>query len=138
MSDTRNRSILASVLTAGGELIVFAVATLTLPAAWLIAARWVVGATGSALNFVVNRRWAFEARGQRKRGQAVRFAFATVVAVSLGTLLWWVGVSRTTIDPRLMHVASMVAVWLVFTYPVMSRWVFTNRRATNPMSPSTA
>ena len=123
MSSTRRRSLTASLITAGTELVVFAACAALLGGKALLAARWLVGASGSSANFVINRRWAFARRDTPKRQQGTRFALATVAAVSLATAAW-AGLVHLGVDPRVAHVGSMAGVWLVFTYPLMKTWVF--------------
>lgn len=127
-SRTGVRSLLASVGTGGLEIAVFAICAAVLPGRTLILARWLVGASGSTANYFVNRRWAFAARDAAKRQQGWRFAVATLAAITLATVLWTV-IVELGLDPRVAHVASMGGVWLVFTYPVMKRWVFSARSA---------
>lgn len=129
MTSPRTRSALGSLLTAGCELVVFAACAAALGAKGLLAARWLVGASGSTASFFVNRRWAFGDRSTPKRAQGPRFALITVAGVSLGTALWALLVHGTPLDPRLAQVLSMVGVWALFTFPMMKRWVFHPDRA---------
>ena len=124
MERTRVRSLLVSALTATLEITAFAFCTALLAGRALLAARWAAGASGAVANFLLNRRWAFRRRDVRARGQAARYAVTALAAVTLATTVWWSLVTAAPVDPRLAHMASLVGVWLVFTYPVMARWVF--------------
>lgn len=130
MGDPKKKSVLVSVLTGSGELAVFSVCSFVLVGPALLAARWLVGATGASVNFVFNRRWAFEATHERKRAQSARFAVTALLAVSLGTTLFWAAGVLTHADPRALHGLSMGTVWVAFTYPMMKRWVFRGPNAT--------
>jgi putative flippase GtrA len=90
----------------------------------LVAARWLVGAGGATVNFVLNRRWALGRRDLSSRRQGLRYAVTAFPAVCLGTFIGWLGLISTHWDPRLLHVLSMILVWLSFTYPMFKRWVF--------------
>ncbi len=120
---TRTRSLCGSLATGSLELALFAACTLVLPAKRLVVARWAVGAFGSSLNYVVNRRWAFGRRDDRKRAQGVRFALTTLTSITLATAAW-ARIAGTGLDPRLAHVLSVALVWPLFTFPMMRRWVF--------------
>ena len=124
MSKTQKKSLLVSILTAGCEIIVFGLFASILFGPLLIAARWMVGATGATANFVLNRRWAFETRDQSASQQATRYVATATLGVSLATFLWWIIVQSTGWNPRAVHVGSMMAVWLGFTYPMFKLWVF--------------
>lgn len=123
----RRRSLLVSVATTVLDAGLFALGTLVLAGPALVAARWASGAVGAAANFALNRTWVFRPRDERARGQALRYAAAAACAVTLATGLWWLLRSATGWDPRLLHLASMAAIWLAFTFPVMRDWVFRER-----------
>ena len=123
-TSTRTRSMITSGSTAGAELLVFLMASTVLNGAALAAARWLIGASGSGVNFAVSRRWAFAPTGARKRAQGARWALISLSAVSLATLLWWSVVHWAGVDARVAHVGSVLGVWLFYTYPLMRRWVF--------------
>jgi putative flippase GtrA len=120
----RRRSVLVSVATTALDAGLFALGTLVLAGPALLAARWGSGAVGAVANFVLNRRWAFRARGTRAAPQFGRYSVTALIAVSLATAVWWGLRLATGWDPRLLHILSMAAVWLVFTFPVMRAWVF--------------
>jgi putative flippase GtrA len=122
---TRLRSMSVSLLTASGEALLFALLTLVLAGTTtLLLARWVCGLLGAAGNFALNRLWAFRSTGQKVHAQAGRYALTALSAVCLASLAWWSMVVATGWDPRLVHLASMAMVWLVFTFPMMRVWVF--------------
>jgi len=133
MSPTQRRSLLSSLFIASVEVVVFALCTVTLAQPLLVFARWIVGASGSACTYFLNRRWAFVRRDVPKRQQARRYAATVLTAVSLATGVWWLAVHLTPIDPRVAHVASMMGVWWVFTFPTMRRWVFARAPVSTPI-----
>jgi putative flippase GtrA len=120
----RRRSVLVSVATTALDAGLFALCTLLMVGPALLAARWGSGAVGAVANFVLNRRWAFRARGTRAAPQVGRYSVTALVAVSLATAVWWLLHATTGWDPRLLHILSMAAVWLAFTFPVLRAWVF--------------
>ena len=124
MSKTRRRSLLVSLLTASLELMVFCGCSVLMAQRTLVAARWLVGAGGATVNFVLNRRWAFGRRDVSSRRQGLRYAVTAFSTVCLGTFIWWLGLISTHWDPRVLHMLSMIIVWLTFTYPMFKRWVF--------------
>jgi hypothetical protein len=126
---TRTRSLTVSLATGGFEVALFAACTLALPSKRLVAARWLVGALGSSLNYAASRRWAFGRRDDRKRAQGARFAAATLTSITLATAAF-AQLARAGLDPRLAHVASVAVVWPLFTFPAMKLWVFRAPAAT--------
>ncbi len=120
---TAPKSAMASVMTGSIELIIFFAASFTIAGRALIAARWLIGATGALANYGVNRRWAFANRDAPKREQGLRYGLTAFGAVCIGTALFAV-LCAFEVDARLAHVVSMSLVWLGFTYPTMKRWVF--------------
>lgn len=115
----------AGLLTGSAEIAVFALCTVLIAGgSALVVARWVCGLVGGVGNFLLNRLWAFGAARAPARGQVARFAATALTAVSLATACWYVLYTLTGWDPRLVHVASIVIVWMTFTYPVLRGWVF--------------
>ena len=127
MKSTAIRSLLVSALTAGCEIVIFSICTVLTVGPLLVLARWVVGATGASFNFLLNRRWAFKQRAEPASRQARRYAMTMLLSVSLGTLVWAALVRLTPWDARILHVASMVCVWTMVTYPILRGWVFAVR-----------
>lgn len=123
MMGTKTRSALVSLFTAGGEVLIFGFCTLMLAGPALVLARWVWGAVGSGANFLLNRSLVFKSK-RRSAGEMARFVTCAVAAVTISTTLWWTLARLTGADLRVLHVISMMSVWLLFTYPVMKRWVF--------------
>lgn len=123
--NTRLRSMASGLLTGTVELTLFALCTLVLAGGTaLVAARWLCGLLGGVANFLLNRLWAFGAAAQPARGQAMRFAAAALGAVTLASACWYGIYTATGWDPRLVHLASIVLVWMTFTFPVLRGWVF--------------
>ena len=123
MRNQRVKSAMTSLMTAGGELAILTIASAFFAGPAFLAARWMIGATGSTANFFINRRWAFEAH-TGGRTQATRFAVTVVSAVTIASLLWWVALNLSHSDPRIVHVVTMMTVWILFTFPMMKHWVF--------------
>jgi putative flippase GtrA len=130
MSKTKRRSLISSAVTTTGEVATLWWASLFLVGPSLVAARWLLGMCGSAVNFRLNARWAFADADGSRRGQAVRYATTLLLAVTLSTLAFGALLRATPIDPLAAHMTTMMTTWLVFTYPCLSRWVF----AQNPSS----
>lgn len=129
MSPQRLRSLFASLLSTALDAGVFAIASLALVGSSLVAARWSAGALGAMANFGINRCWAFRHVEGSWGRQAIRYGATAALAVSLATFLWWVLAQSTPLDVRLLHLVSLAAVWLGFTFPVLRRWVFATPRA---------
>ena len=124
MSPTRKKSIAVSLFTAGLELLALKACTVALMGPILLVMRWLVGAVGASLNYLLNRRWAFRARHESSTTQGARYAIIAVSGVTLGTITWWFALKMTTLSSPGAHVLSMVAVWLLFSYPMFKHWVF--------------
>lgn len=119
------RSLAVSAATTALDWTLFCLAALWATGAGaLLLARWMSGAVGATANYALNRRWAFRARGEPKATQALRYAVTALTAVTLATLLFGVLHAATGASPRLLHPVSLAGVWLVFTFPLLSRWVF--------------
>jgi putative flippase GtrA len=127
VSRLQRRSLAVSLTTTALDAGLFALGTLFLVGPALVALRWISGSVGAVANFSLNRAWAFRGPGGHTVRQAGRYAVTALVAVSLATLVWWLLRSATGWDPRLLHLASLAGVWLVFTFPVMRAWVFRER-----------
>ena len=122
---TRLRSMVAGLVTGSAELVLFALCTLVLAGGTaLVAARWICGLLGGAGNFLLNRVWAFGTSRAPARSQAMRFGATALAAVSMATACWYGIYTLTGWDPRLVHLASIVIVWMTFTFPVLRGWVF--------------
>lgn len=122
---TRARALLVSVATTVLDAGLFALCTVLLAGALpLLLARWCCGAAGAVANFSLNRSWTFQARDRAVLGQAARYALTSLAAITLATVAWWLLRLATGWDPRLLHLLSLGLIWLVFTFPVMRRWVF--------------
>lgn len=124
------RSLATSVVTAALDLGLFLLLALLLSGTLVVVARWISGAAGALSNFVINRRWAFAARGARDgkaRDQLARYAFVALGAVTLATFVFALLKTRTHLDLRIAHLASMALVWAAFTYPLLRVWVFARR-----------
>lgn len=130
MSPQRRRSLCASLVSTSVDAGLFALASLVLAGIALVAARWSAGVLGALANFGLNRLWAFGAQGDSFGRQAARYGVTAILAVSLATALWWVLARTTPIDVRLLHLVSLAAVWLAFTFPLLRRWVFAPKTAT--------
>ena len=129
MSPERGRSLVASLLSTVVDAGLFTLASLALVGSALVAARWWAGALGAVANFGLNRFWAFRAGRGSIRHQALRYGVTAAIAVSLATALWWALAHTTPIDVRLLHLVSLAAVWLAFTFPLLRRWVFAPKTA---------
>lgn len=132
MSESRHRTRRAALVNASTALVQLAflaacAATLVGPA--LVVARWVLGALTAVLRFFLSRAWALDARNERKRVQAVRFALVSAASITLGTLafgllLWLVPGREGPLAAVAVQIVSMSAVWLCFTGPATVSWVF--------------
>lgn len=123
----RLRSLLVSLVTTVIDVGLFALCTLLLVGLALPLARWLCGAVGAVCNFLLNRSWAFRAGRSRVGRQVWRYGATSVLAVTLGTLLWWALWRFTGLDPRLLHLASLGMVWLLVSFPLLRGWVFAPR-----------
>ncbi len=117
------RAALTSLATSTTELAALAACATVLSGWWLVAARWLIGLTGSCVGYVVNRRWVFRQRGPRGP-QFRRFAITLFSAVSLATFLFALAVALLEVDARVLHVATAAFVFATFTRPLLTRWVF--------------
>lgn len=127
MSRLRQRSLAVSLATTALDAGLFALGAPFLAGPALVALRWLSGAAGAAANFSLHRAWVFRGPGGSVVRQAGRYAATALAAVTLATLIWWMLRVATGWDPRLLHLASLAAVWFVFTFPMLRVWVFRER-----------
>lgn len=120
----RVRSLAVSLATTALDAGLFALCALSLVGRSLIVARWCCGAIGALANYALNRGWAFRCRALRGASPLARYAVTAIAAVSLATALFAVATWVLGWDPRALHLLSMAVVWLLFTYPLLRRWVF--------------
>jgi len=120
----RAKSAAVGIASAGLDAGLFALCTLVWTGGLaLVAARWLCAAASAVGNFAGNRIFAFGSEGRLTR-QLGRYALAALTGISLTTASWWALARATGWDPRLVHLASLVLVWGLFTFPVLRRWVF--------------
>ena len=120
----RARSVAVSVVTTAIDAGLFAVCAALLCGLTLLWARWICGAIGALCNFILNRVFAFRARGTLMLPQLGRYCVTAVVSVSLATLIWGLLRATTGLDARLLHLLSLGTVWLCFSFPMLRGWVF--------------
>jgi putative flippase GtrA len=125
----RLRSLGVSLVTTLIDFGLFALCTLILIGSALTWARWLSGAVGAVCNFLLNRSWAFAARGERLAHQAARYGVTALIAVSAATLVFAALRLFTPWDARLLHLLSLGLVWLGFTFPMLRGWVFRRSEA---------
>jgi putative flippase GtrA len=90
-----------------------------LDAQWANAAGMVAG---GVVNFIGNRRFAFQAQGGSLTRQAQRFTAVTVVALALTALLFNVAVTAwPTVPAWVLKAVTGNAVYLVWTFPLFRR-----------------
>ncbi len=124
MLSSRKKSALVGLLSAGIDAGLFAACTLF----WagmsvLVIARGLCACASAIFNFMANRSWAFNSTG-KVRKQLIRYVVAAATGIGMTTTTWWLIQSRTGWNPRLVHLLSLLLVWMFFTYPVLRRWVF--------------
>ncbi len=94
--------------------------------AWMtgvLVAGVIVGyAMAYAVNFVMNRRWAFEATESRILGHAWRFAVAAIAYMGANSLLLW-AMSEASV-PLWSKQALCIAVLVPLTFVTYQKWVF--------------
>lgn len=129
MSPERRRCLCASLVSTAVDAGLFALASLVLAGVALVAARWSAGFLGAVTSFGLNRLFVFRRRDEPLWRQATRYGVTALLAVSLATALWWALARTTPLDVRLLHLLSLGAVWLAFTFPLLRRWVFAPRSA---------
>lgn len=129
MSPERRRSLLSSLVSTAVDAGCFALASLALAGTALVAARWSAGALGAATSFGLNRCWVFRTRDASLWRQGARYVLTAFSAVTLATGLFWALARATSLDVRLLHLGSLGAVWLCFTFPVLRGWVFADAPA---------
>lgn len=122
----KTRSLLVSVATTALDLTAFAICVAFAHGAWmtLVIARWMCAVLGAGCNFALNRKLAFRDHAGSASDQLKRYAIVALGAVTLATCVWSMLRVMTGLDARLLHPLSAAIVWLVFTYPLLRRWVF--------------
>jgi putative flippase GtrA len=123
----RLRSLAVSLATTALDAGLFALCALSLAGRALIIARWACGAVGALANYALNRGWAFRCRQGAGATPLLRYAVTAGAAVSLATALFAAATVLLAWDARLLHLLSMAVVWLLFTFPLLRRWVFAAR-----------
>ena len=129
MSSQRLRSAIVSIFTAGMEIAVLTVATVFITGPLLLATRWVGGLVGASANYGLNRLLVFNGRHQLDTFEALRFAATALVSVTVSSSLWWALIQATGLDPRVLHPICMMTVWVLLTFPLLRRWVFSGLEA---------
>jgi putative flippase GtrA len=123
-SIVRTRSLAVSVVTTVLDAGLFALLSLLLRPQQLVFARAICGGIGALANFCLNRQWVFHRCGVSLLRGVTRYAVVAAGAVALGTLIWQLLWLATALDPRLLQLVSMAAIWLLFTFPLLRIWVF--------------
>ncbi len=130
-SKTWRRSVSVSVASTTLDFGIFALASFFVIGPALVLARWLAGAVGAVANFTLNRRWAFASGrpGERRTrsplgAEAGRYTLLALGSITLATSIWWFLSRLTPLNPRVLHPISMALVWILFSYPLLRRWVF--------------
>lgn len=92
----------------------------------------VVGATS---NFIINRRWSFEATHSVPHWQLVRFLPVQVGSSGLQTLGVWLLTEHSRLSYFGSKIVISIAVYLCWNYP-MNRWFVFRRWKTSPGGPA--
>jgi putative flippase GtrA len=127
--NVRLKSAAISLLTTLVDVSLFCLcAFLLMGETALVVARFACGVVGAGCNFLLNRSLAFGRRGAGAFRQARRYGVTALGAVTLATAVWAVLRWLTGLDVRLLHPVSLGLVWLVFTFPLLRGWVFSEGR----------
>ncbi|MEP6652270.1 MAG: GtrA family protein [Myxococcales bacterium] len=102
-----------------------------------VVATWLGTVVGALSNFLINRNWAFRARGKHYGPQFARFLLVQVAASAFHTGGVW-GLTTTGGVPYPISKAIVsVAVYLLWNYPLNRRFVFSHsRRSDGPARPA--
>jgi putative flippase GtrA len=124
------RSALTSLVTTSLDFALL-VALVELAGASYALATWCGTVLGSTSNFLINRRWAFAARGGAIPGQAGRYVLVQIGSSALHTLGVWQA-TRLGIAYMVAKVVVAIAAYLVWNYPLNHHFVFSRPREAAP------
>ena len=89
-----------------------------------------LGATaGGVTNFLLGRRWIFQAHGDAAGPQAVRYALVSAASAGWNALGEWLAHDRLGVQYLLARAMVAVLVSLLWNYPMQRHFVF---RVVNP------
>jgi putative flippase GtrA len=82
------------------------------------------GFTGAIVNFIVNRRFTFEAESGRKRKQFPRFLLIVLGSIALKTFGTYLLATYGKIDYKIGRLMIDAVVAIGFNFPLQKYWVF--------------
>jgi putative flippase GtrA len=82
------------------------------------------GFVGAIVNFILNRRWTFDAKSGRKRHQLPKFVLIVIGSITLKTLGTYFLATEGRIDYKLGRVMVDLVVAMGFNFPLQKYWVF--------------
>ena len=83
-----------------------------------VAGALIAGTAGFAVSFMLNRQWAFDARGGCARRQLVKHAVVVGGGLALGTALMWLIVAAMHLPYQVGWLGGGAIVFLSWTYPM--------------------
>lgn len=93
-----------------------------------VVATWLGTVVGALSNFVINRNWAFRARGKHYGSQFARFVLVQVAASAFHTGGVWGLTAAAGVPYPISKAIVSVAVYLLWNYPLNRRFVFSQSR----------
>jgi putative flippase GtrA len=97
---------------------------------YYVAAAVLAGLCGCVVSFLINRAWAFEARGGCARRQLCKHGVVVGGGVALGTLLMWLLVTVLRLPYQVGWLGGGALVFLGWTYPMQRFFTYAPATAT--------
>jgi putative flippase GtrA len=82
------------------------------------------GLIGAVVNFILNRRWTFDATAGRKRHQLPRFILIVMGSIFLKTMGTYLIATYGKIDYKIGRLMVDLVVAIGFNFPLQKYWVF--------------
>jgi putative flippase GtrA len=86
------------------------------------------GFVGAIINFIVNRRFTFQAREGKKRKQVPRFVIMVLGSIFLKTYGTYILTTFGSIDYKISRIMVDITVALGFNFPMQKFWVFNYKK----------
>lgn len=85
------------------------------------------GAVGAVVNYSINRRWTFQANGEKKMIQVPRFAITVAGSIFLKSTGTYLLTHYGAIDYKISRLIIDLFVAIGFNFPMQKYWVFSVR-----------
>jgi putative flippase GtrA len=91
---------------------------------WYVAATAIAACLGAIVNFILGRRWSFEAEHQAVHGQIIRYAVVSGISLALNSVGVYLLTEYMGIYYAISRIITAILVGVLFNFPLHRHFVF--------------